>query len=56
MDVKALLKNNHITIVQNDTVKIETLMLVQKVFHTIVFTYKRSYHAMNFRSCKQGKL
>ena len=55
MDVKALLKNNHITIVQNDTVKIETLMLVQKVFHTIVFTYIRSYHAMNFRSCVARK-
>ena len=33
----------------------ETLTLAQKVFHTIVFTYKRSYHAMNFRSCVARK-
>ena len=50
-----LKKNNHITIVRKYTVKTETLMLVQKVFHTIVFTYKRSYHAMNFRSCVARK-
>jgi hypothetical protein len=36
-------------------VKTETIMLVEKVFHTIVFTYKRSYHAMNFRSCVTRK-
>jgi hypothetical protein len=50
-----ILKHNHITIVRKDTVKTETLMVVQKVFHTIVFTYKRSYHAMNFRSCVARK-